>query len=136
MSLRYLFVLLCFLLLSCGKKESTQDNNVLNNKFSDENEDTVQLSPQEVFSAVITEDFLDEVDDDLQIYLEDEIFPLISSSEKISIDKISTSLYILSYDEKGERKNLLIQKFYNAKSDEIYFDRELISFDSRNHFLK
>jgi hypothetical protein len=138
--LRYI----CFLILvsgisisSCGKNDSVKD--ITNGKESEtqEPEDTVQLTPAELFTNAMCDNFLKETDDeDLQIYLEEEIFPLVSKSDKVTIEKLSASLYLLSYKDGNESKNILIQKNYNPQNDEIFFLKEVVTFDAKNYYIE
>lgn len=112
--MKYFFIIGIFSLLfifSCG-----------NNELSD-TEDAEDLSPQEVFSLTLTEDILGEEDEDLKTYLEEFIYPLVSKSSKVSIDKITSSQYLLVYYENDTAKGLLLQKFYNPATDEIEFTK-------------
>jgi hypothetical protein len=98
--------------------------------------DTLNLSPEEQFSAVIIEDFLGEEDDeDLQYFLEEEIFPIVKNSDKISFDKISTSLYLLHYILNGQEYNYIIQRFYDAVNQEVYFEKTLTSISALKIYI-
>ena len=135
---KFLVIFIFLFALSCGKKDNN-GSNVDSNKdtLTEEQEDTTALSPQEAFSSVLTDDFIDEGnDEDLQIYLEDEIFPIISGTNKLTFNKISSAMYLLSYTENGENKNLLIQKYYDAQKDEVFFDKEFVNFDAKKIFIK
>ena len=111
-------LLLTILIISCGddKKSDTET--------ADKDEsDTISLSPEELFSSTLLEDILQSSeDDDLKSYLEEEIYPIVSNSTKVTIDRVSASLYLLSYDENGVQKNFILQKFYNPSSLEMYFE--------------
>jgi hypothetical protein len=139
-SLKYFQIFLIFvgfLFLSCNKDQNNKEKVIVNETDIEEPEDTVQLTPAESFSSALTEVFLDESnDEDLLIYLEEEIFPLVSKSDKVTFDKISASLYLLSYNENNELKNILIRKIYDPQKDEIVFQKENIEFDAKKFFLK
>jgi hypothetical protein len=138
--LRYI----CFILLasgifiySCGKNDNLKEKPTISESESQDPEDTVQLTPAELFSNAMCGNFLNESDDeDLQIYLEEEIFPLVSKSDKVTIDKLSVSMFLLSYTDGNESKNILIQKYYNPKIDEIYFLKEVVTFDAKKYYIK
>ena len=138
--LRYICFILLFsgiFLYSCGKNDIIKEKPNVSESESQEPEDTVQLTPAELFSNALCDNFLNETDDeDLQIYLEEEIFPLVSKSDKVTIDKLSVSMYLLSYTEGNESKNILIQKNYNPKIDEIYFLKEVVTFDAKKYYIK
>jgi hypothetical protein len=134
---QFFLIFVGFLFLSCNKDQNNKEKVIVNETDIEEPEDTVQLTPAESFSSALTEVFLDESnDEDLLIYLEEEIFPLVSKSDKVTFDKISASLYLLSYDENNELKNILIRKIYDPQKDEIVFQKENIEFDAKKFFLK
>lgn len=126
----YIFISIFFLLfIGCDKKENTTV------EVSDNELDTASVTPAESFAITMVDDFLGEEDEDLSYFLENEIYPLVSKSEKVTIDKISSSLYILSYIEGGTEKNLLIEKFYNPIKDEVSFSKKEINQGARKIFL-
>ena len=138
--LRYISFILLFsgiFLYSCGKNDIIKEKPNVSESESQEPEDTVQLTPAELFSNAMCDNFLNDTDDeDLQIYLEEEIYPVVSKSDKVTIDKLSASIYLLSYSEGNESKNILIQKYYNPKIDEIYFLKEVVTFDAKKYYIK
>ncbi|HMS33497.1 MAG TPA: hypothetical protein PKC91_05355, partial [Ignavibacteria bacterium] len=92
---------------------------------------------EESFSSALVEDIMGENEDvDLQYYLEEQIYPLISKSDKVTIDRISSSLYLLSYNENGAMKNFLLQKFYNPVKDEIVFEKSETQINTLKQFVK
>ena len=103
------------LLFGCGDKDNRSDKN--------DSSDTATLSSQEVFSLTLTEDILSDDDEDLKLYLEEEIYPLVSKSDKVTIDRISSSQYLISYGQDSTFRGLLIQKYYNPLTDEIGFTK-------------
>ena len=125
-------LLLTILIISCGddKKSDTET--------ADKDEsDTISLSPEELFSSTLLEDILQSSeDDDLKSYLEEEIYPIVSNSTKVTIDRVSASLYLLSYDENGVQKNFVIQKFYNPSSLEMYFEINETETNAADQYLK
>lgn len=131
----YLFIrlssilLVLILLFGCDKN----DKNFLDVNTNDN--DTTSVSPAESFALNLVDDILNEEDDYLAEYLENEIYPIVSKSEKVTIDKISSTLYILSYLDGNKEKNLLIEKFYNPTKDEISFTRKEVDLNSYKIFL-
>ncbi|MBN1634469.1 MAG: hypothetical protein JW917_09910 [Ignavibacteria bacterium] len=109
----FLLFLTYIFIFGCGNDKSV----------SEDLTDTVSLLPQEVFSLTLTEDVLGEDDEDLKLFLEEEIYPLISKASKVTIDKIASSQYLLIYIENDSAKGLLLQKFYNPVKDEIEFTK-------------
>ncbi len=146
-SLKLIGVLLCAaaaaFIFSCGKDNSqkpvteTQRNEKSNEQSSsDEDADTV-LTPQEAFSSSLVQDILgDEDDPDLEEYLEEEIYPVVLKSQKVTIDRISSSIFLLTYDEAGARKNFFIQKFYNPRKDEFVFEKTATDVEPMKQFIK
>lgn len=128
------FLLLAFF-ISCGDNDdsdiSNNDSNEKNESMSDTN-----LSPAENFSASLVQNILEEDDEDLQVYLEKEFFPLASNSPKVTIDKISSSIYILSFQSDTVMKNFLIQKFYLPARDEFVFEKSEIDFDAADRLVR
>lgn len=110
-----LLIILTLLIVSgCGEN---------NQSVQDESTDSVTLSPPEVFSLTLTEDILREDDEDLRLYLEEEIYPAVSKSEKVTIDRLSSSEYLLTYFSEGAFKGLLIKKYYNPVEDIVVFTK-------------
>ncbi len=124
----FIFIIL-IIFYGCNKEDKS------NTEIYDNELDTGSITPAESFAITMIDDFLGEDDEDLSYYLENEIYPLVSKSEKVTLDKISTSLYILSYIENGNERNFLIEKFYNPVKDEISFSRKEINQNSRKIFL-
>lgn len=134
---RYIFLIfLAVTFISCNK-EKDNTKNIQPEKISDQDNDTTSLTPKEAFSSAMVDDILNsDAEEDLRGYLEDDIFPLVANSDKVTIDKISTSLYILKYESAGAEKNLLIQKFYSPSKDEIWFDKSELTADVKKYLLK
>ncbi|MCB0727648.1 MAG: hypothetical protein KDD00_09295, partial [Ignavibacteriae bacterium] len=109
MSKLVLILIATLFLFSCGKSEdqkqrSESQNNQTQEESSDETDTTMTV--EEAFSTALVQVIIgDEEDPDLQDYLEEVIYPVVSKSDKVTIDKISSSLYLLSYNESGTMKN-------------------------------
>lgn len=133
-----LFLILVITFISCGKDDVVKkiEKKVTTENMEEDDSDTTSLPPNEAFSSAMVNNILDVYDEELQGYLEDEIFPIVSGSEKITIDKISSSLFLLQYYDKGNPKNILIQKFYNPASDDFVFDKREVQYDAIKHFIK
>ncbi|MDZ4713787.1 MAG: hypothetical protein SGI89_15880 [bacterium] len=132
-----LFISVVFI-TSCNKdvqqKPETQTSKT---DVTEENDLDTNMTSEEIFSSSLVQNILGEDDnDDLQIYLEDQIYPIVSACGKVTLDRVSASLYLLSHDEKGTMKNLLIQKFYDPVKDEFVFDKSETSTDARKQFIK
>jgi hypothetical protein len=132
----FIIILFPILFLSCGKEkvQSPKQDKPVENQVMDE--DTTSLSPEEAFSSTLVNDILNVDDEDLQSYLEEEFYPKLKNSEKVTIDKISSSLYILTYYEKGTEKNLMIQKFYNPITYEMFFESKEIQTNAVKQFIR
>ena len=115
----FCLLLLTLMLISCG------DDTKNDTETTDKDEgDTISLSPEELFSSTLLEDILQSgEDEDLKNYLEEVIYPIVSNSTKVTLDRISASLYLLTYDENGVQKNFILQKFYNPSNLEMYFEK-------------
>ncbi len=124
----FLLIIITVICISCNKDDNAKqrsgdDNNLTQNDNEGGSDDDSTLTPEEAFSSALVQEILRENDDiDLQIYLEEKIFPLVSKSDKVTIDRIASSQYLLTYDEGGTMKNLLIQKYYSPGKDEFVFE--------------
>lgn len=135
-------ILLCTVFYSCNKDSSKEQNSSKSGKQTEEVADTetesdTEMTPEEIFSSSLVQDIMgDEENADLQIYLEEQIYPLVSKSGKVTLDKISSSLYLLSYEEGGVMKNYLLQKFYDPVKDEFLFDKTETQLNAVKQFVK
>jgi len=135
-SIIFLFALIIFTGCNKNKNELEKKQTEIQKQIEQE-DDTTSLSPSESFGAALTQNILnDDTEVELEAYLSEIIFPLIVTSEKVTIDKISSSLYLLKYWDNKSEKNLLIEKFYNPKTDEISFEYTETSLNSKKQFLK
>jgi|WetSurMetagenome_2_1015567.scaffolds.fasta_scaffold603648_1 hypothetical protein len=136
--IKYLFfVFLIIAFVSCSKEQVKRTiEKKIDTQVVEDDADTTSLSPEESFSQALVNNILDTEDEDLQVYLEDEIYPLVKSSNKVTIDNISSSLYLLQYDDKGNTKNILIQKFYNPEKDDFFFEKREVQNDAIKQFIK
>ena len=126
-------------LFSCNKetplKQKTETPKTENH--DDVNDTDSAMTAEESFSSALVQDIMGENEDaDLQYYLEEEIYEMVSKSEKVTLDRISSSLYLLSYYEGGTLKNFLIQKFYNPQKDEISFEKSETQSNTFKQFVK
>lgn len=125
---------------SCNKETGTNKNLPESRTQTDEvtaSETDSVMTPEEIFSSSLVQDIMGEEEDiDLQIYLEEQIYPLVSKSDKITLDKISSSLYLVSYRENGIMRNFILQKFYNPVKDEFLFEKTDTQLNAVKQFLK
>lgn len=132
-----ILILISIVLFSCNKKEESVSEPEKESKEIVEDDSDSALTVEEAFSSNLVEGILGDEDEvELQLYLEQEIYPLLSKSNKITLDRISSSLFLLTYENNGTIKNLLIQKFYNPSTDEFVFDRRETETNSIKQFLK
>ena len=136
-TIKYLFfILIVIAFVSCSKEDIKRKIEKTTNKEVTEGDaDTTALTPEEAFSLAMV-NILDIEDEDLQNYLEDEIYPIVKNSNKITIDNISSSLFLLQYVENGIQKNILIQKFYDVEKDEYFFEKREVQNDAIKQFVK
>lgn len=123
--------------MGCGKEKEIKEKNEKVLQQEMEESDTASLTPAESFGAVLTQSILnDESEVELESFLSETVYPKISSASKVTIDKISSSLYLLKYYEGTSEKYFLIQKYYNPKEDSITFDITETGLTTSKQFLK
>lgn len=131
---------ICAVFVSCNKETKTDQSSSKSDKGTNEiteSETDSVMTPEEIFSSSLVQDIIGNDEDiELQIYLEEQIYPLVLKSNKITIDKISSSLYLLSYEESGVMKNFILQKFYNPVKDEFAFDKTETQLNAFKQFVK
>ncbi|MBI5402688.1 MAG: hypothetical protein HY959_04765 [Ignavibacteriae bacterium] len=133
------YIIFGFLVLgffSCGKEEVKKIEKKIITENDEEESDTTVMTPAEIFSDALTTNILNDYDEELQVYLEETIYPLASKSSKATIDRVSSSLYLFQYEEGGNTRNILIQKFYNPLKDEYFFEKRDVQSDAVKQFLK
>lgn len=131
------FLILSVIVMGCGKEKEIKEKNEKVLQQEMEESDTASLTPAESFGAVLTQSILnDESEVELESFLSETVYPKISSGSKVTIDKISSSLYLLKYYEGTFEKYLLIQKYYNPKEDSITFDITETGLTTSKQFLK
>lgn len=129
------------LITGCGKEKSINTGNEQKQQQQQQmgidDEDTTSLTPAESFASTLCQDILnDDSEVELESYLIDVIYPKVSGSSKITIDKVSSSIYLLTYFEGNTEKHIMIQKYYNPQKDEILFESSETSLSSNKQFLK
>ena len=133
-------LIICSVFISCDKETKTDQSSSKSDKGTNEiteSETDSVMTPEEIFSSSLVQDIIGEDDDiELQIYLEEQIYPIVSKSNKTTIDKISSSLYLLSYEESGVMKSFILQKFYNPVKDEFVFDKTETQLNAFKQFVK
>lgn len=131
------FLLISMIFLGCGKDKEIKEKNEKVMQQDMEENDTVSLTPAESFGAVLTQSILnDETEVELESFLSETVYSKVSASSNVTIDKISSSLYILKYYEGTAEKYILIQKYYNPKEDSITFEMTETTLTTAKQFLK
>jgi|WetSurMetagenome_2_1015567.scaffolds.fasta_scaffold285853_2 hypothetical protein len=137
-ALFFILIIFSVFLFGCNKTKDTGKNTAENTEQQTDNDvDTTDMTPAEAFASALVQDILN-VENELELedFLIDNIYPKLSGSQKVTIDRISSSLFLLKYYEGTTEKNILIQKFYNPKEDEIYFESTETSTNNLKQFLK
>lgn len=126
----FLFIIIAACFISCSKKE---DKPVTDNKTqteqkqdsqltNDNNPADTNLTPEEKFSTSIMTDFLDSPEDeDLQDYLEEEVFKYSGNYTGAAVIELSPSTWLLSLEKNDAVKNYIIQRYVDFKSNDYYF---------------
>lgn len=134
-------LLLALILTSCSKedKPKTDSNSNTNTTQNSPNANDLSgenMTKEEIFSSTLVQDIAGDENEDLEIYLEEVIYPMVSKSNKVSLEKISGSLYLLTYDDNGTMKNLMIQEYYSPSKDEMVFDKIETQTNAVKQFVK
>jgi len=131
-----LFVIVILVLTSCSKEKEDADPKKESHNEPTEEESDTNMTAEEIFSSNLVQEISGTDDIDLQLFIEDQFYPSVSKSSKVTLDRVSSSLYLLSYDDNGTTKNFLIQKFYNPVNDEFVFDKTETQSNAMKQFLK
>lgn len=126
-------------LFSCNNENSLKqksDSPKTETHSDNENDSDTSMTAEEAFSSALVEDIAGDDDADLRFYLEEQLFPIVSKSKKVTLDRVSSSLYLLSYDDQGIEKNIMIQKFYNPVKDEFVFEKSETQTNAIKQFVK
>lgn len=131
---------LSLILMSCSKEDKTKteskQNSTTTTQTTTNDEADTNMSKEEIFSSTLVQDIAGDENEDLEMYLEEVIYPMVSKSNKVTLEKISGSLYLLSYDDNGTLKNLMIQEFYSPSKDEMVFDKTETTTNAVKQFMK
>jgi hypothetical protein len=138
-------IIVCFsaflMAAGCGKEKSTNNEQKQQQQQQQQmgidDEDTTALTPAESFASALCQDILnDDSEVDFESYLIDVVYPKVSGSTKVTIDMVSSSIYLLTYFEGSTEKHMLIQKYYNPQKGEIFFESSETSLSPNKQFLK
>lgn len=142
MKFRILILLfIAFTLYSCGNNEpshnQTDGNDETTEETGEDDGDTTALSEAELFSMVLVNDILQGNEEtDLQGYLEEEIFPMVQGATKVTLDRLTASVYIMTYEKDGSKSSLLIQKFYDPANEQIVFEKTETGYGLKSQYVK
>ncbi len=127
------------MIIGCGKEKSNTSGNEQKQQqqMGIDDEDTTSLTPAESFASTLCQDILnDDSEVELESYLIDVVYPKVSGSTKVTLDKVSSSIYLLTYNDESTEKHILIQKYFNPQKEEIFFESSETSLSSNKQFLK
>lgn len=127
-----LFLLITVFFVSCSKdnkptvtgdeKKQTNQNQSLTTPIDENNPADTNLTTEEKFSTSVMVDFLDSAEDeDLEGFLEDEVFKFSQSYTGAAVISLSPSTWLLALEKDNSTKNYIIQKFVDFKTNEYYF---------------
>jgi hypothetical protein len=139
LSLLILLFSVILLITGCGKEKNSNAVNEQKQQqqMGIDDEDTTSLTPAESFASTLCQDILnDDSEVELESYLIDVIYPKVSASTKVTIDKISSSIYLLTYFEGSTEKHFLIQKYFNPQKEEMFFESSETSLSPNKQYLK
>ena len=122
--LNFLVIFSLVLFFSCSKEEKpNQKSTKQDTKQEDiENSSDTLMSPEEKFSSSIMIDFLDSLDDeDLEGYLQDELFKYSKDYRGASVIQLTNSTWFVSLQNSTSIKNFLLQKYVDFSSNDYYF---------------
>ena len=140
MKFRIILILFVALALySCGNNEPSHEETNGDTETTEEQEDgdTTAISEAELFSMVLVNDVLQgQEENDLQVFLEEDIYPTMEGVSKVTLDRLSASVYILTYEKDGSKSSILIQKFYDPVNEQIVFEKTETGFGLKSQYVK
>lgn len=116
--MKYLFVILfvSFLISACGKDNSTNNDN-------QSQQDTIELEKDEMFGFTLVTEILETEDENLEAYLTTQIYPLAANSKKVTMERLSGTVYYLNIINEKDTSKIWIKKFYNPQNEEVVFEK-------------
>lgn len=119
--LNFILIFSLFAFLSCSKEDKQQNQKSPKQEDIENPSDTL-MTPEEKFSSSIMIDFLDSSEDeDLEGYLQDELFKYSKDYRGASVLQLTNSTWFVSLQNNNETKNFLLQKFVDFSSNDYYF---------------
>lgn len=116
--MKYLFVILfvSFLISACGKDNATNTDN-------QSQQDTIELEKDEMFGFTLVTEILETEDENLESYLTTQIYPLAANSKKVTMERLSGTVYYLNIINEKDTSQIWIKKFYNPQNEEVVFEK-------------
>ncbi|HCA43365.1 MAG TPA: hypothetical protein DEP28_08960 [Bacteroidetes bacterium] len=116
--MKYLFVItLAIVLISgCGKDNATNNEN-------QSQQDTIELEKDEMFGFTLVTEILETEDENLESYLTTQIYPLASNAKKVTMERLSGTVYYLNIINEKDTSQIWIKKFYNPQNEEVFFEK-------------
>lgn len=116
--MKYLFVItLAIVLISgCGKDNATNNEN-------QSQQDTIELEKDEMFGFTLVTEILETEDENLESYLTTQIYPLASNAKKVTMERLSGTVYYLNIINEKDTSQIWIKKFYNPQNEEVIFEK-------------
>lgn len=133
--MRKLFSLFILFVLTISVSCKRSPEKVNNEDINSHSEDTVTLTPAQNFAITLVEDFINEEDPDLEVFLEKTIYPIVAKADKVTIDRLGDTIYLLTYFLEGTEKNILIEKYFSPSKEETFFEYKEVKYSRLTSFL-
>ena len=113
-------VFLAVILMSaCGKEK----NDAGGNEADDTEQTEAALSPEEALSTSLVQGILAAEDEDLESFIENELYGELKSAGKVTIDRLSSSVFLIEFEKGGIRTTYIIRKYYDPSKEEFFFEK-------------
>jgi repressor of nif and glnA expression len=86
------------------------------------NDSDTPLTREELFAMHVAGGLLQLEDEDLQEYLQTEVYPLVSASQKVFANRESSTEFSIFYEGDGKMNIITIRKFYDAAGESVFFE--------------
>ena len=123
--LNFIVIFSLVLFLSCSREDKQQNQKTSRQETKQEDVDNPSdtlMTPEEKFSSSIMIDFLDSSEDeDLEGYLQDELFKYSKDYRGASVIQLTNSTWFVSLQSNTNTKNFILQKYVDFGSNDYYF---------------
>lgn len=119
---------LCFLLIlvstaavssGCGKGEDSSVEE--ENQESVEDRDTT-LTAEEILSTSLVQGLLGEDNEpELEEFIEVDLYGELKSSKSVTMERVSSSAFLIEFEKDGNMKSYLLKKFYDPQKEDYFF---------------